>query len=209
MCLVILYFRFMLHEYINQTPVASLIFLFTAVTSIYTFYNPEYYGKYMLHPYSVSRGYRVFSVITSGLIHKDWTHLFFNMFSFYFFAFQLERMMGHWQFAVLYIASLVLSDLSTIVKHRDNFHYNSLGASGAVSAVVFSSILFNPGSWILVFFIPMPAYIFGVLFLVYSAYAARQDSHINHDAHFYGALSGLLITILFYPGVVQHFLSQF
>ncbi len=197
-----------MQEFISQTPVASIIFIFTLVTSIYAFSNPDIYGKFMLHPYSVSRGSRVYSIFTSGLIHQDWGHLFFNMLSYYFFAFQLERMIGHWQFGVLYIVSLALSDLSTILKHKDHYGYNSLGASGAVSAVVFSFILFNPGATLFVFFIPMNAVLFGVAYLFYSAYASRQSSHINHDAHFFGALSGLIITIILYPQVVGYFFRQ-
>lgn len=195
-------------EYLNYAPVASCIFIFTLVTSIYAFSHPNLYGKFMLHPYSVSRGQRIYSIFTSGLIHLDWTHLIFNMLSFYFFAFKLETMIGHWQFAALYIVSLALSDLPTILKHKDHFGYNSLGASGAISAVIFSYILFNPKAMLLVFFIPMNAVIFGVVYLIYSAYASRQSSHINHDAHFFGALSGLIITILLTPGIIPYFLQQ-
>lgn len=197
-----------MQEFINQMPVASAIFIFTIVTSIYAFSNPGIYGKFMLHPYSVSRGHRIYSIITSGLIHQDWGHLFFNMFTYFFFAFRLETIIGHWQFGVLYFASMALSDLSTILKHKDDLWYNSLGASGAISAVLFSYILFDPTTMIFVMFIPLPAVLFGVLYLVYSAYASRRSSHINHDAHFFGALSGLIITIILYPGVVSYFLRQ-
>lgn len=197
-----------MQEYLSQAPVASIIFIFTVITSIYAFYHEGLYGKFMLHPYSVSRGQNIYTIFTSGLIHLDWSHLFFNMLSYYFFAFRLETIIGHWQFGVLYMASLALSDLSTILKHKDHYNYNSLGASGAISAVVFSYILFDPKTMILVFFIPMPAVIFGILYLVYSAYASRQSSHINHDAHFFGALSGLIITIILYPPVIGYFLGQ-
>lgn len=203
-----------MEQFISQTPVASIIFLFTIVTSIYAFSNTNVFGKFMLHPYSVSRGQRIYSVITSGLIHKDWGHLFVNMLSFFFFAFPLERMFaqnsswGHIQFAALYLVSLVLSDLSSIVKHKDHFWYNSLGASGAVSAVVFSWILFDPLGRIYVYFIPMPAVLFGVLYLVYSAYESKRSSSINHDAHFFGALTGILITVVFYPDIVPHFINS-
>jgi len=146
-----------MEQYISQTPVASIIFLFTILTSLYAFSNHEIYEKFMLHPYSVSRGQRVYSIITSGLIHKDWGHLFMNMLSYFFFAFTLERIIGHWQFAVLYIASLALSDLNTILKHKDHFWYNSLGASGAVSAVLFSYILFDPLASMIIFPIPITA----------------------------------------------------
>lgn len=199
-----------MERFISETPVASIIFVFTILTSLYAFYNQGVYGKFMLHPYSVSRGQRLYSIFTSGLIHKDWGHLFFNMLSYFFFAFTLERTLGHWQFAVLYIASLALSDLSTILKHKDDFWYNSLGASGAVSAVVFSYILFDPLASMMIFPIPIPipAVLFGVLYLFYSAYASKQSSHINHDAHFFGAVSGIIITIIFYPQIISYFIAQ-
>ena len=206
-----------MEQYITQTPVASIIFLFTVVTSIYAFSNPQVLGKFMLHPYSVSRGQHVHTLLTSGLIHRDWMHLLFNMITFFFFGFQLERIMaassswGHGQFALLYVLSLVLSDLPTVVKHKNNYGYHSLGASGAMCAVLFSAILFMPGMEIYLFFIPIgiPAVIFGPLFLAYCVWMARAaNDGINHDAHFYGALSGLLITIILYPGIVPYFLEQ-
>ena len=88
-------------NYIIETPVASLIFLFTIITSIYAFSNPDLYGKFMLNPYNVSRRHRVYTLITSGLIHADWMHLIFNMMTFFFFAFQLERIIGSLNFGIL------------------------------------------------------------------------------------------------------------
>ncbi|MGY3052664.1 membrane associated rhomboid family serine protease [Pedobacter sp. UYEF25] len=197
-------------EYFNVAPVASLIFVFTMITSLYAFYDHTIYGKFMMHPYSVSRGNKVYTLITSGLIHGDWMHLFFNMFTFYAFAFTLERLIGSWQFGLLYFVSLILSDLPTVFKNKDNFHYNSLGASGAISAVLFSYILFNPLSKIYLFFIPIgiPAIIFGVIYLVYCAYASKHSrDNVNHDAHLFGALTGLIFTIIFVPGILQIFFS--
>ncbi len=197
-------------EYFNIAPVASVIFVFTIITSLYAFYDNSIYGKFMLHPYSVSKGQNVFTLITSGLVHADWMHLFFNMFTFYAFAFALESMMGSWRFGLLYFLGLVLSDLPTVIKHKDNFNYNSLGASGAISAVLFSYILYNPMSKIYIMFIPIgiPAVVFGVIYLIYCAYASRNSrDHINHDAHFFGALTGLIFTIIFVPGILQNFIA--
>lgn len=197
-------------EYLNVAPVASIIFVFTLVTSLYAFYDQSLYGKFMLHPYSVSKGNKVFTLITSGLIHADWMHLFFNMFTFYAFAFTLEQMMGSWQFGLMYFIALILSDLPTVFKHKDDFHYNSLGASGAISAVLFSYILYNPLSKIYIMFIPIgiPAVIFGGLYLIYCAYASKNSrDNINHDAHFFGALTGLIFTVIFVPGIIQHFIA--
>jgi len=200
-----------MEQYLSVAPVASILFVVTIVLSLIAFYNERIYGAFMLHPYSIARGERVYTIITSGFIHRDWMHLFFNMFSFFAFAFQLEYTLGHWQFALLYIASLVLSDLPTIGKHKDDYGYHSLGASGAISAVVFSFIMFNPMAELQIFPIPFPikAIFFGVLYLVYCVYASKQSRDtINHDAHFFGALSGIMITILLYHEVIQIFIQQ-
>ena len=193
---------------IRDTPVASAIFAITLAISLLAFNSDELYERFILHPYSVAQGKRVYTLVTSGLIHKDLSHLFFNMFSYYFFAFNLERAIGHWQFALLYIASLILSDMPTVVKHKNDYWYHSLGASGAISAVVFSQILFSPmdGMYIVLIPIPIPAIVFGALYLIYCAYASRRGmDNINHDAHFYGAICGIIITISLYPMVVPSF----
>lgn len=203
-----------MESYIVETPVASLIFIFTLITSIYAFSNQGVLERFMLHPYSISRGGRIYTLLTSGMIHRDWMHLFFNMFTFSFFGFQLERILasisswGHIQFALIYLLSLIISDVTTILKQKDNYHYYSLGASGAICGVLFSAILFQPTSYIGVFFIPIPAVIFGPLFLLYCVWAARasRDS-INHDAHFYGAVVGVVVTVLLYPQVIGHFFN--
>jgi len=197
-------------QYLNEAPVASIIFVFTLITSIYAFNDPQIYGKFMLHPYSVSKGKKLYTFITSGLIHADWMHLFFNMFTFYAFAFNLERTIGHWQFGVLYLVSLVLSDVPTMMKHKNDFWYNSLGASGAISGVLFSFILFYPFSPLRIFPIPIDIYaiIFGVLYLVYCWYASKNArDHINHDAHFFGALTGIIVTIILVPGIIPNFIN--
>lgn len=198
-------------EYLQHTPVASIIFVFTIITSIYAFNDPNLFGKFMLHPYSVSRRFKVYTLITSGLIHADWMHLIFNMMTFFFFAFQLEAMIGSWQFGVVYFMGLILSDIPSVIKHKNDMWYNSLGASGAISAVLFSYILFQPFTSMMIFPLPIPiwAIIFGPLYLVYCVYASKHSrDHINHDAHFFGALAGLIVTVLIVPGTIPHFLSQ-
>ncbi|RVU01614.1 rhomboid family intramembrane serine protease [Mucilaginibacter limnophilus] len=198
-------------EYLQIAPVASIIFFFTIITSLYAFYNENALNNMILHPYSVSRKQRLYTLITSGFIHNDWMHLIFNMYSFYIFAFYLETVIGHWQFLVLYMVTLVVSDLPTVYKNRDHYGYRSLGASGAISAVVFSFILFNPTSKMGIVLIPVmiPAYIFGILYLVYCSYASKYShDRINHDAHLYGALSGIVITIILRPEAVNIFLTE-
>ncbi|MEJ5055193.1 rhomboid family intramembrane serine protease [Sphingobacterium sp. MYb382] len=206
-------------EYLYLTPVASVIFGLTIALSVYVFSNPQYFGKFMLHPYGIYRDKsRVYTILTSGLIHKDWMHLLFNMMTFYFFGFSLELMFvqfsgptGHLLFALLYIVSLVLSDIPTLIQQKNNPGYYSLGASGAICAVLFSFILFQPKSMLGLFMIiPIPAYLFAFLFLGYCIWASKKaQDGINHDAHLFGALSGLLITLLLYPWAFRHFVSQF
>lgn len=199
-------------QYLTLAPVASVIFAFTIATSVWAFYSDNIYAQTILHPFSVYRGQRVYTVVSSGFIHADVMHLLFNMLSFSFFAFPLEALLGHWQFGVLYFISLILSDLPTVYKHKNDEWYHSLGASGAVSAVIFSYILFNPVSSMGLILIPgfqMPAVVFGVLYLIYCNYAAKRAAdNINHDAHMFGALSGLLITIALHPHVVNVFINQ-
>lgn len=199
-------------EYLQYAPVASIIFVITLATSLWAFSNHNLYGNLILNPYNVSRGYKVYTVLTSGLIHKDWNHLFFNMLSYYFFAFQLEVYLGHWQFGALYIISLILSDLPTIQKHKNDVWYNSLGASGAISAVIFSFILFQPTAEMGILFLPIriPAWIFGILYLVYCHFASKHArDNINHDAHFFGAISGIIITIILNHNVLNEFFKKF
>jgi membrane associated rhomboid family serine protease len=128
------------------------------------------------------------------------------MISFYFFAFPLERWIGHGQFLALYFASLVLSNISTVIRNRNNPDYFCVGASGAVTAVIFSFIVYAPTSTIFLFFIPMPALLFAVLFVGYSYYSARyRQTRINHAAHLWGAVSGLALTLIFDPAACRIF----
>jgi membrane associated rhomboid family serine protease len=198
-------------EYITMAPVASFFFALTILCSILAFSNTDLYGRMILHPYSVARKQNIFTVLTSGLIHADWMHLAFNMFSYFAFAFQLEVYMGHWQFGVLYLASLILSDFPTIAKHKNDYGYHSLGASGAVSAVIFGYILYSPLSTLMIIPIPIQIYaiVFGVLYLVYCHFASKHArDNINHDAHFYGALCGLFITAILHPEILPEFVQQ-
>jgi membrane associated rhomboid family serine protease len=197
-----------LSQYLHDAPVACVIFVITIAYSFIAFYNDTVYEKSILHPHSVYHGKNLYTLITSGFIHADLMHLFFNMFTFYFFAFTLEATLGHWQFGLLYFLSMVLADLPSVVKHKDNYNYRSLGASGAISAVIFSFILFHPlvSMYLMFIPIPIPAIVFGVLYLIYCSYASkRQLGNINHDAHLFGAVAGLMITVILAPHVLSDF----
>jgi membrane associated rhomboid family serine protease len=189
-------------------PVSSVILAITVIMSIIAFRYPAYMGKWILSPYRMFRGSSYWQLITSGFIHADAGHLFFNMLTFYFFAFPLENIIGAWRFVVLYFACMLISTIPSFLKNRDNPDYASLGASGAVSGVVFGYILYISLSKIYLMFIPIgiPAFIYAFLYLGYCVYAAKkQGGRINHSAHFWGSISGAVITILFDPGVFDVF----
>lgn len=201
-----------MQDIIQYTPISSIIFVFTILVSLYGIYKDPYANReLMLHPYSIKRKRKYYTIITSGFIHADMNHLLFNMLSFYFFAFTLEKIVGHFAFALIYVLGLILSDVSSIIKNKNNASYYSLGASGAISAVLFSYILFDPLSKIYIFFIPIgiPAYLFALIYLGYCMYASKNQSDaINHEAHFWGAISGVLITSILFPHILGYFIKS-
>lgn len=190
-------------------PVSAFILIATILTSLLVWQRQDLYRMFILHPYSAVRNRRYYTLFTSGLIHSDFSHLLFNMITFYFFALWVESYMGSIKFMILYLISLGASDISTVIRHRNDPEYFCLGASGAVTAVVFSSIIFNPLASIYVLVpIPIPAILYGVLYVVYSYVSSRNErSHINHSAHLWGAVCGLLLTLILKPEAYQDFFN--
>lgn len=195
-----------------NSPVALTIGLVTLFVSLGLLSaSPHLFESLMLHPYSFARGRRRHTILTSGLIHADFGHLLFNLFSFYFFAFVLESHTGHWQFAVIYLVALMAADIPTIIRHRNDPHYYCLGASGAVTAVIFSFVIYEPTSRIAFVFFPIgiPAPIFAVAYVLISCYGIRNDvRHINHEAHLWGGISGLALTAMLHPAAYADFFRQ-
>jgi membrane associated rhomboid family serine protease len=198
---------------IASEPVSTLIFFITVLSSFYALYiKPTIINKFALDPYSIAQGKKISTILFSGFLHSNLAHLLFNMFSFYFFAFPLEKIIGSSNFFILYFSTLIISNIPTIIKEKNNYYYRAIGASGAISGVIFSFIIFEPTMGILIFPIPfpLPAFIFGILYLTWSYFAAKQNQDmINHDAHFWGAISGILITIILKPSSINYFLGNF
>ncbi len=190
--------------------IALAIFVATIIASLAGLYAaPQVIERSLFRPFWFLRKKQYETVVTSGFVHADLAHLIFNMVTFYFFAFPLERHIGSAKFAVLYFLGLALSDLGTWRKHKDDPQYASLGASGAISAVLFASIVYFP--WQKLFIIPIPvpipAPLFAIGYVAYSWYSARQQrGRINHDAHLGGAIFGLLFVLLTDPGAYSNLL---
>ena len=166
------------------------------------FRMPALINACLFRPYYLFRKRQFATVVTSGLVHADVGHLLFNMFTFFFFAFPLERHIGSVPFVVLYVFGLLASHGCTYVKQRSNPEYASLGASGAISAVLFAYIVYFPATTLMIMPlpIPIPAVLFAVGYVGYSYWAsAHSRDRINHDAHLCGALSGLVFVALTEP----------
>ena len=203
-------------------PVLVLIGL-TVLVSAYAWSNHDLMESWIMRPYVMARSGQWYRLLTSGFLHADIAHLLFNMFAFYSFSpIVLATLAGGYGagvglalFLLLYLGGIIISDLPTYFKHRDDRDYRSLGASGGVAAVLFASILLFPvntnGGGIIIFPIPVPIqpFLFGFLYLAYSYFMARRRAdNVNHDAHFYGALYGVLLTMVLVPGAISNFAQQ-
>jgi membrane associated rhomboid family serine protease len=181
---------------------ALVILVLTIVVSVAGLSNPKIIERCLLRPYLVARGSDYAGLVSSGFVHADVSHLLFNLITFYSFGFALERVIGTAKFVCLYFSALLISGIGTCFKHRNDPVYASLGASGAILGVLFATIVYFPRQklYILPLPIPIPAPLFAVLYLVYSFYSSRTArGNINHDAHIFGALTGLAFVLLTDP----------
>lgn len=187
-------------------PASSLLLASFAAISLWALTKaPQWLDQGVLRPYWLVRRRQWGTVLSHAFLHADLMHLIFNGFSFWAFAPGLERALGTPRFLALYAVGLLASTLGTWLKQRRNPAYQCLGASGAVMAVVFAAIALFPQAklFILPIPVPIPAPIFGLGYLAYSLWAGQQSrGHINHEAHLWGAVSGLLFTLLLAPGWV-------
>jgi len=195
----------------------NFIVLITAVLSIMAFYSQDLMRRLIFNPYMISEHRQWYRFLTSGFIHADWIHLIINMLVLWSFGNVVERYYeaifeekAVFYFILLYLGGIIISITPSYKKHMHNAGYNALGASGAVSAVLFTAILFRPLDKVYLYgVIGLPGIFLGVAYLVYSYYMDKKGGDfVNHDAHFWGAVYGILFTILLKPSVAMHFLDQ-
>ncbi len=202
------YVRFVLEP--GQIGAPGIMGLTIAISLLGLFRIPAIIHRNLFRPYFFLRKRAYGTMIMSGFIHADVGHLLFNMFTFYFFAFPMERHIGTIPFLALYFLGLVASHTCTYLKQHNNPEYASLGASGAISAVLFAYIVYFPASTLMIIPIPVPipAVLFAAGYVWYSYWAAsRSRDHINHDAHLCGAISGLVFVAVFEPGAFRQLWS--
>jgi membrane associated rhomboid family serine protease len=194
------------------------IILITIIVSILAFNNAKLFDNLKFNAYDVKHSNHWYRFFTYGFLHASWMHLFINMIVLYSFGNIVENFFrdyfpsGHvLYFLLLYMGGLILSLIPAYGKHKNDVFYNAVGASGAVSAVIFSSIILYPTGKVMFFFIPfgIPAPLFGVLYLVYEVYMSkRAKDNIGHDAHLWGAVYGIIYTIALRPSLVIAFLEK-
>ncbi len=197
-------------------PIAFTVTLVivTVLLSIAAFNDNRMADKLILWPAKMRSPGEYYRLLTSGFIHADWSHLAFNMFTMFFIGRFVEaEFMAHgltpWLYVLMYLAGIVVASIPSFLKHQQNLYYRSLGASGGVAAVLFSSVYFSPWTQIYVFFIKMPNILFAVLYLAYSVYMSRRgQGTINHDAHFWGAVFGFFFTMAVEPSHGRNFIEE-
>ena len=196
-----------------------ILIAFTAAVSLLCFSNGRMFQALEFNAWAVWHDRQWYRMLSYGLVHAGWGHLFFNMLTLYFFGRVVEAYFGDifgaskgaLLYVLFYVSALAVSSIADLVKFRDNPRYNAVGASGAVSAILFASILFEPkmGIYIYLIPIPVPGYIFAPLYLLYCWYMARRGTdNIGHSAHFWGAVYGLLFPLACAPYMLLYFIDQ-
>lgn len=190
-----------------------VIIAITCIVSFMAFNNAQLVDRLIFWPPAITRGREYWRFATCGLIHADGMHLLFNMITLYFFGGLMEKFyaqyIGPFGYVLFYVSALVVSMIPTYMRHKNDGQYRSLGASGAVSAVLFAFILLAPWQTIYIYVIPVPSIIYAVLYLAYTVYMnKRGGDNINHSAHLSGAIYGILFTVALEPRVIGRFFSE-
>ncbi|MBT8273575.1 MAG: rhomboid family intramembrane serine protease [Bacteroidia bacterium] len=182
----------------NLDVITIVIIGANILMSLKGFSDFSFFEKYKFNIGGLKRGEQI-RMLSSGFLHVDNMHLFFNMFTLYFFADEVISYLGQFNFIIVYFGSLIIGNLLSLYFHKDEYHYSAVGASGAVTGVLYSAILLHPEMKLYMFFvpIPIPGYVFGIAYLLYSIYGMKNRiGNIGHDAHFGGAVGGYVITLI-------------
>lgn len=168
-----------------------------------------FFRKYEFHVGSIRAGEQI-RMFTSGFLHADWMHFGFNMLTLYFFAPVVIQSFGEWSFLSIYFGSMLAGSLLTLYLHKEDYYYRAVGASGAVTGIIYASILLYPDMTLYLFFaLPIPGYVFGIGYLLYSIYGMKaKNDNIGHTAHFGGAIGGYIITLIKEPAILQENLKM-
>ncbi|QOG04702.1 rhomboid family intramembrane serine protease [Flavobacterium sp. MDT1-60] len=179
------------------------IIVANALISYKGFNDLSFFRKYEFHVGSIRSGEQI-RMLSSGFLHADMMHLIFNMLTLWFFAPVVIEWLGTISFVLIYFGSLIFGSLLTMLFHKNDYSYRAVGASGAVTGILYSAILLQPDMMLGIFFvIPIPAYLFGILYLLYSIYGMKaKNDNIGHTAHFGGAIGGYLITLVKEPSLI-------
>nr|WP_179336151.1 rhomboid family intramembrane serine protease [Winogradskyella costae] len=183
--------------------VTIVIIAANVIMSFKGFDDRIFFEKYKFNVGSIKRGEQI-RMLSSGFLHADITHLLFNMFTLYFFADAVVMILGSFKFIVIYFASLIFGNLLSLYFHKDEYWYSAIGASGAVTGVLYAAILLRPDMNLYMYFIPIPipGYVFGIGYLLYSIYGMKKKiGNIGHDAHFGGAIGGYAVTLILMPSL--------
>lgn len=190
-----------------------IIIVLTCVVSYTAFNNAKLMDDWILSPFKAKRENQYYRYITYGFLHADGMHLLFNMITLYFFGRVMEgfytAVLGPFGYVLFYLGGLIFSVLPSALKNDKDPRYATLGASGAVSAVLFAFILFQPWTTLLIFFVPCPAIIYAVLYVAYSIWLDKKGGdNVNHSAHLWGAAYGVIATMIIQPDVLGYFVNQ-
>lgn len=185
------------------TLVIFAIIIITAIISYIGFNNRQFFDRYKFSTYAILEMKQYDRMLTAAFLHADMMHLFFNMLTLYFFAPILIAYVGPVKFLILYLAAIIGGNTISLWMYRRDSIYTAIGASGGVCGVLFASIALDPQRMIGFFFIPMPGWVFGILYLGYSVYGMKKSiGNIGHAAHLGGAVIGLILAILFIPQIL-------
>lgn len=189
---------------------ATLIFLVANLALSFFAFNNETFGRWgVLNTSAVFRNQEYHRVLVSGFLHADPMHLLFNMITLFFFGPSVELVLGSQSFFLIYLGALLGGSFFALWRNRANPNYTALGASGAISGILFVFCLFDPYQFIFVFFIPVPIILYAVFFVIYSLYGmGAQRDNIGHDAHLAGAVCGVTVALCLYPSLLGIFLTR-